>query len=109
MSARTPEEDAGYVRFTVILPSDVVKKLDLLKTFASLDNRNHVLADSIEFLNFVVKNYGYATRERMSGSPPKQHDLQNARQSVDQYVVQVLSRYWASYSNVYDEGRSGKG
>jgi metal-responsive CopG/Arc/MetJ family transcriptional regulator len=100
LAPKTPEEAAGYTRFTVILPTDVVKKLDILKTFADFDNRNRVIQDAVEFLDHVASEYGFA-----GAQGHKTKDIQYAEENVQEYVTQILVKYWAPYAELYKKAK----
>lgn len=90
MSAKSPEEEAGYVRFTVVLPTDVVRKLDVLKAEAMLDSRNQVISEAIKLLDYVISQMALSTSKEA------------AEQAIFNYIDATLSKYWLARGIMYN-------
>ena len=88
MSGITPEEDAGYTRFTAVLPTDIVKKLDVLKAYASLDNRNRVISDAVETL------FGIASDLAFLGTLANQNEREQVKGAMVIDLVTKADKYW---------------
>ena len=88
MSAITPEEEAGYTRFTVVLPTDVVKRIDILKAYAGLDNRNRVIMDAIEALDHTCLFMAMAMANDDLAS------CYGSNGTIPLYIATHLGKYW---------------
>ena len=100
MSGKTPEEGAGYARFTAILPSDTLQKIDILKAFSKSDSRNHVIRDAIDLLDHVSGSYGIFAGK---GKKATEADHSASTNNIEDYVRTSLTKYWSAYADFYNK------
>jgi len=105
MSVNTPEEDAGFKRFTVVIPTHLTQKIDVLMAFAGHSSRNQVITDAIEFLDFVSSQTGLAF-SKMNASlsdDKKESALKASESNIQDYVRTSLVEYWKYYKDIFQE------
>lgn len=97
MSTKAANVEADVVKFTAILPLSTVRKIDTLKSFARQENRNKVITDAVEFMDFACKTIALAVAQN------NEKALEKATQKVQDKLRDDLEDYWISYVQIYKE------